>query len=134
MNDNRIALSEYRLDEAARCIRAAKISVDNDDYKTAVNRSYYAFFHCIRSVLALDGINFKKHSAVIGHFRKEYIKTGIFDTKYSDYIGVAFDIRGDSDYEDFYIISKQEVNSQILHASEFFDCVKGFLSERIKSK
>ena len=33
MNDNRIALSEYRLDEAARCIRAAKISVDNDDYK-----------------------------------------------------------------------------------------------------
>ena len=50
MNDKRLALSEYRLDEAERCIRAAQLSVDNDDYKTAANRSYYAFFHCMRSI------------------------------------------------------------------------------------
>ena len=43
------------------------------------NRSYYAIFHAIRSVNALDGFDSSKHSGVISHFNQEYVKTGMFE-------------------------------------------------------
>lgn len=94
-------LSQYRMEQARRCIRSAKVLVDDDDYKGAANRSYYGIFHCMRSVLALEGKDFSKHSGVSAYFRKGYIKTGIFDIELSDIIKEAFDVRSDSDYDDY---------------------------------
>ncbi|MBR1629670.1 MAG: HEPN domain-containing protein, partial [Lachnospiraceae bacterium] len=102
MDDQRIALSHYLMDKAYHCLLAAKGNVRDEEYTSAANRSYYAIFHSMRGILALDGVDYRKHSQVIGHFRREYIKTQIFDVKYSDVIGEAFAVRGDSDYEDFY--------------------------------
>lgn len=65
MDDNRKALSEYRLSEADRCLKAADLSFDSGDYKTAANRSYYAMFHCVRAILALEWIDYKKHGSII---------------------------------------------------------------------
>lgn len=73
----------------------------------------YAIFHAMRSVLALEQIDFSKHSGVSAYFRKEYIKTGIFDIELSDIIKEDFDVRSDSDYDDYFVISKEEVKQQI---------------------
>lgn len=113
-------LSQYRIEQAERCIRSAKILADDEDYKGAANRSYYAIFHCMRSILALEGKDFSKHSAVAAYFRKEYIKTGIFAIEMSDIIKEAFDVRSDSDYDDYYLISKEEVLEQIENAETFY--------------
>ena len=61
----------------------------------------------MRSVLALENVDYKKHSAVIAHFREKYIKTNIFDKRLSDIITTLFRLRGKSDYDDFYIVQKQ---------------------------
>ncbi|MCI9487788.1 MAG: HEPN domain-containing protein [Lachnospiraceae bacterium] len=45
------------------------------DFKGAANRSHYAIFHCMRSVPALEGVDFSKHSGVSAYFCKQYIKT-----------------------------------------------------------
>ena len=100
---------------------------ENKSYKSAINRSYYAIFTAVRSLLAEEEKDFKKHSAVISHFRKNYVKTGIFETKFSDYIGDAFEVRNDCDYEDFYIASREEAETQYLHAVEFYEAVKSYL-------
>lgn len=113
-------LSQYRKEQAERCIRSAKLLAEDEDYKGSANRSYYAIFHCMRSVLALEGKDFSKHSGVSAYFRKEYIKTGIFDIELSDIIREAFDIRSDSDYDDYYLISKEDVMEQIQNAEIFF--------------
>ena len=76
---SKLALSHYRLEEAYDNIETAQLLVEHGKYKSAANRSYYAMFHCIRSILALDSKDFKKHSAVSAYFRKEYIKTGLFE-------------------------------------------------------
>ena len=131
MDERHKVLSAYRLEEAAKCIATAEKNSDNDDYKAAANRSYYAIFHCIRSILALDGVGFKKHSAVIGYFQKEYVKTGIFDKVFSKSIENAFEVRGRSDYEDYYVISKAEVMEQIENAKEFYNAVKSYLETRM---
>ena len=84
----------------------------------------------MRAVLALDSIDKKKHSGIISEFRRLYIKTGIFDTGMSDIISNLFDIRTSSDYDDFFIISKEDVESQVAGAEEFIKNVKTYLAQR----
>lgn len=86
----------------------------------------------MRSVLALSSTDFSKHSAVGAYFRKEYIKTGIFDVSMSDIISEAFDIRSDSDYNDYFVISKKEVEEQISNAQYFYDRVEEYVVAQIK--
>lgn len=84
--------------------------------------------------MALEGLDFKKHSAVLGKFRELYIKTNIFDMKYSEMIGKAFVIRNDSDYEDFYMVSREDARQQIENAAEFLDAVQVYLDGRLIEK
>lgn len=48
----------------------------------------------------------------------------------SDIISIAFDARSNSDYDDFYVISKEEVEEQIDNAIQFCDAVKVYLDEK----
>jgi uncharacterized protein (UPF0332 family) len=68
-----------------------------------------------------------KHSGVISYFQKEYIKTEIFDKKYSKYISTAFQIRNNCDYNDFFLVSKDDASEQYEHAKEICEAVEKFL-------
>lgn len=124
------ALSNARYEHAVECLDAAKALLESANFKSAANRSYYAVFHAMRAVLAYDGIDMKKHSGVSSEFRKLYIKTGIFDIRLSDIISVLFDIRTDSDYNDFFVISKDEVVEQVENAAFFLATIKEHLEKR----
>lgn len=128
--DDKKALSDARFDHAKECLDAAKSLLDSSNYKSAANRSYYAIFHAMRAVLAFDGIDMKHHSGIISEFRKLYIKTNIFDIKLSQIISVLFDIRTESDYDDFFVISKTEVEEQIENAEYFLKEIDKFLSTK----
>lgn len=120
-------LTIYRLDIAKHRTDVSKSLLDDGHYQDSINRSYYAIFTAVRALLAEEEIDFKKHSAVIGYFRKNYIKTGIFDVKFSDYIGKAFEWRNDCDYEDFFFVSREEAETQYNRAVEFYEAVKNYL-------
>ena len=120
-------LTKYRLELAKERIEISKFLIDNGHYKDSVNRSYYSIFSAIRALLAEKEVDFKKHSAVISYFRLNYIKTEIFDKKLSDYVGSAFNTRNDCDYEDFVFISREEAETQYLHAVEFYEVIKNYL-------
>ncbi len=122
-------LTKYRLDRATEFLSASKIMLENNCYKDSINRSYYAIFTTIRAILAENEIDFKKHSVVISYFRQHYIKTKIFDVKFSQYVGDAFEIRNNCDYEDFYIASREDAETQYNNAVEFYDAVKNFLEK-----
>ena len=113
------ALSDYRLEMAEQCLKSSQTLLEIKDYRGAANRAYYTIYHAIRSVIAYDGVEFKRHSGNISYFRQEYIKNGIFHTDLSDMINLAAQARGGSDYNDFYMISKAEVEEQIDNAGIF---------------
>ena len=123
-------LSKYRLEQSEQCLKSSGLLYDSGDYKGAANRVYYAIYHAIRSVIALDGVEFVKHSGNISYFRKEYIKTGIFDVELSDIITKAFTIRSGSDYDDFYIVSKDDTSKQIENATLFYNQIKHYLENK----
>lgn len=94
----------------------------------SANRSYYGMFHGVRALLALDGVDFKRHSGVISYFQEHYIKTGLFPKVCSDYLKLAFSIRQDADYEDFYLISKEEVAQQLKNAHQLLCTIEDYLN------
>lgn len=130
MDDNAKHLAYHRLENSKQCIISAKKLVEINDYKGAANRSYYAIFHAMRSILALDGIDFSKHSGVSSYFRREYIKTEILPKELSRIILDAFEIRGDSDYDDYYVLSKRDVEEQIDNAKIFYDEIMKYVSSK----
>lgn len=123
-------LSQVRLEHAKECLHAVKELYKCKNYKSAVNRAYYAVFHAMRSVLAFDEIDMKHHSGVIAEFRRLYIKTQKIDKRFSEIISLLFDIRTDSDYDDFFSIEKEEANEQIKNAELFLEQIEAFLQDK----
>ena len=123
-------LSVYRLQRAEEDLRSAQSNFEAGELRTAINRAYYSIFHSLRAVLALDEYDSKKHSGIISEFRLRYVKTGIFQDDISDMIGKAFKIRNKSDYDDMYIVSRDDTKEQIENAKQ----VIGRVQEYMKSE
>ena len=126
-------LSNVRIQKSGESLSEAKALLKAKHFSGSANRSYYCIFHAMRSVLAIEPIDFKKHSAVISHFRKNYIATGKFGKigeRLSDIITDLFEVRDRSDYEDFFVISKQEVIEQVENAEYFLEQVKAYLAKQ----
>lgn len=120
---------KYRLEMAKERLHSSKVLLDDGCYKDSIGRSYYAMFTSVRALLAMEGQDFSKHAGVIAYFQKEFIKTGKFDKKYSKYISQAFQIRNNTDYADFFIVSAQDAKEQYEKASEFLEVIVKYLED-----
>ena len=80
--------------------------------------------------VSLNGVDFKKHAGVISCFQREYVKTKIFDVKYSKYLSQAFQIRNNTDYADFFVVSEGEAEEQYERAQDFYKAIAHYLTER----
>lgn len=117
-------LAGYRMDRAKEMLVAARENLEIGQYKTSLNRSYYAIFHAMRAMNILKGFDSSKHSGVIAFFNKEYLKENILDRNLSIVIKNSEFLREKSDYDDFYIASKQEAEKQLEEAERFLDAVE----------
>ena len=122
-------LAMIRLERAEEMLTAARKNFEVDELKTALNRSYYAIFHAIRSVNCLEGFDSSKHSGVISHFNQYTLKPKKMDPKFSDTIKKAVYCREKSDYDDFYIVSRKETEDQLILAEEFVKAVREYLDK-----
>jgi len=130
-NEEIITLSNYRLEQAKENLEEAIVLFENNKYKGASNRAYYSIFHSVKAVLALEQIDFKKHSSVIAYFNKEYISKNIFPKELGKRVSEARFYREKSDYVDFYIITKEECKMQIETAEMAIDLVGKYIEEKI---
>jgi uncharacterized protein (UPF0332 family) len=125
-----------RVDLARHYITKARDRYDDgivlkniDRYESAANRLYYALFYATNAVLALKGAASNRHRGVKTIFDMHYIKTNIMDRKYSKLYNSVLEVREDSDYEDFYIIDKLEVDSNFIQVKEFIDYAEMFIDK-----
>lgn len=123
--------ASYRLARAMEEYDTAVVLYETGHFRAANNRAYYSIFHAMRAVFAFDGYDSKKHSGIIAVFRKDYIKSEIFDVKLSDIIGTASEIRNASDYDDMFIADKAETMEQIENAKIFLDEIKSYVEEKL---
>lgn len=135
MPDRTLAdLSRYRLNKAGEMLETVRRDLAAGDYASANNRAYYCVFHAMRAVLALDGEDYKKHSAVISRFSQLYLKTELLPKNLSKIISNASLIRTRSDYEDFYICSQADTERLVEEASDFLKQISCFLQKRYENQ
>ena len=120
-------LVQHRLEQAKRELKDAKLLYNDDSYLSANNRAYYAIFHSIRAVLALEPIDFKKHKDVVAYFNKNYVNPEIFPRTLGKRIMQAKRIREDSDYDDEYMANEEATENQIKTAEELINLVEKYI-------
>jgi len=84
----------------------------------------------MRAVLALDDIEEHRHSHLISEFRRNYLKTNILDRSLSEIIGSSFQVRNESDHDDMWSISAEDVAEQIDNAQIFLSSIEGYIRTR----
>lgn len=102
------------------------------EYRGANNRAYYAVYHAISAVHALDGKSYKRHKDTLASFNKNYVKTEIFPKTFGRRIARAEEIRHASDYDDFYIATKEKTEELILTAKELIEQTAAYCFCRLK--
>ncbi|MCI6243527.1 MAG: HEPN domain-containing protein [Lachnospiraceae bacterium] len=121
----------YRLQTARSDLKSARILLEAGEYRGANNRAYYAIFHAINAVHAVSGKAYKRHKDAIGSFNKDYVKTEIFPREIGRKIAEAEEIRHVSDYDDFYIASREESQRQVAVAEEFLQMAEQYCMAHI---
>ncbi|MDD2970633.1 MAG: HEPN domain-containing protein [Lachnospiraceae bacterium] len=103
--------------------------LEKDLYKAANNRAYYSVFHTIDAVLALEPVAFKRHKDTLAYFNKNYVHSEKFPREIGCKIAKLEEIRHKSDYDDFYIASKEEAVKQIETAKVVMELVNTYVNE-----
>lgn len=102
-NEKRQALSVYRMEQAEETLTAAKMCLEYHLYKDCINRSYYVAFYAVKAVLAIEGVDFKRHKDAVAYFNKTYVASGKVSREVGKRHGRIKTVREDSDYSEFYI-------------------------------
>ena len=128
MEDSLKELAGYRLARAKEMLSAAECNLEIGQYRTSLNRSYYAIFHAMRSANALKKFDSSKHSGVIAFFTKEYLKTEIMERNLAVVIKESSLCREKSDYDDFYVAGREEAEEQLKNAKYFVQKIEEYVN------
>ena len=122
-----LALAAYRLEKAWNLLKDAQLLLEAGQWSSANNRAYYALFHGMRALLATQLMDFRKHSAVISAYNKEFVHTGVMDRAFLTVVNNASIIRNHSDYDDFYICSQEETAELVADVTPFLQAAEAYL-------
>lgn len=120
----------YRIETSKSDIKAAEILLSAREFRGANNRAYYGIYHAVSAIHALDGNAYKRHKDALANFNKSYVKTEIFPRKLGKRIVESEEIRHASDYDDFYIATREEAEEQIQTAKELLKMVEEYVRQR----
>lgn len=121
MQADRNELIKYRLNRANETLEEAKFAIDNKRYLLAANRIYYASFYAVSALAIKHEFKTSKHAQLLSWFNKNFVKNGIVEKRLGKFYLDAFEMRQESDYEDFVVIDKTSVDEKLKLASEFID-------------
>lgn len=101
--------------KSKRAIRSARLDVQDRDFDSAVNRSYYAMFDMARAALLSSGIPEDKlprtHKDVIAAFRRHVIESGKIDVELAAALSRTEALRLQADYSGTEIDAKSATDA-----------------------
>lgn len=122
-------LASVRMERAIELVDEAKELLQNERYKSANNRAFYAMEKTMKALLAIKEIDADSHNGCLRQFNVHYIKERVGGFEPGDYkrIANAQRIRNVSDYDDFYIADKKECQQQVEMVTEFLNKARIFM-------
>ena len=114
-----LAAKEFK--EAEYDFSGAKRAFDEEDFKWATVKAYYAMFHSAKAVLFKNGLQEKSHY-VIGEVLEELSKDGKLESSFVDDFRAALAARTEADYH--YEYSEKSAEQLVEIAEEFLERMK----------
>lgn len=127
MDDILKELSLHRLSRAREVREEAELLFSEGHYCSANNRCYYSVYYAMKSIMALESKDFKRHKDVVAYFNQNYVKTEMFSRDLGRKISKLQMIREKSDYSDFYFATKEEAESQMDAADDMLEQTERYL-------
>jgi uncharacterized protein (UPF0332 family) len=127
--EGRQTLSRRRLERARQHLKSAHDLLAQHDLADSVSRSYYGIFQAARALLALEGLDSRKHSGIVALFNRHFVKTGRFEKRFGALLKTARQARERADYGDLVEFAEADAESQLLEAEEFVRVVEDFICQ-----
>ncbi len=119
----------YKLFRANDALSETEFLIEHLHLTTAVNRLYYACFYAVSALLYSKDIVVKKHSGAIQMFGLHFISTGAVSRETGKFYSEIFELRQDSDYENFVEFEVQEVTELLPLAKNLITEIELLLSK-----
>ena len=113
------ALSLRRLKRAKEHLKSAGDLLAADDFADSVSRSYYAVFQAARALLAVEGLESRKHSGVVSLFNRHFVKPGRVEKQIGAILKDAWRQREIADYSDVADFTCDEARRLLRDAEAF---------------
>lgn len=121
-------IREYMLDSKDN-LDCSLFNIQGGFFKQSANRSYYCVFDAVCACLVTVGINdHSNHGFVIGKFRQNFVKTGIFGVDISDNLKNLFEYRTDSDYSKGFRVSADEATDLAEKATAVYEEIRIYIN------
>ncbi len=121
-------LVKYRLEKSDEEINNARIALEHQLFRSAVSASYYAMFHAARALLAKHELSSKSHSGLISVFSQNFVKPGLVDKNIGRILTDAYNLRIESDYEDFFYLEFDEAKESVDSAMLFVEYIQRMIN------
>ena len=123
-NESRQAMILYRQEKADLALEDADFLTGAARYNLAANRLYYALYYAASALLLSKGISTKRHSGLITQVHLNFVKTGILTIEEGALFKVMFDLRHESDYEDFIDVESSDIEEYTPQVKELVEKLK----------
>lgn len=123
-------LAKLRLDRARELLTESQELLEKGAYKSANNRAFYAIEKSVKALLATELVEVLTHNGALKQFNIIFIYKGNGTFTPEDYqkIARAEQIRNASDYDDFYLASKDETRQQVENAEYLVEKVENYIA------
>ncbi len=101
------------------------LNAESSDF--AASRAYYAMFYAATALLDARGRKFKKHSALISAFNKEFIVTGLLPPELHKFLSSAENARHICDYLIEYESTTADIAIHLDRAEQFIQAAERYL-------
>lgn len=121
---------KVRIESALRLLHEVDINIQYEFYNSAMSRMYYSCFYAALAAIVAKGFDdVKTHEGAMRIFAKEYILTGIFETRWSKFFSIMYNNRAEADYDAFEQYTKEDVMEFLPNAQAFVSMIHKYLKD-----
>ena len=114
-------------DRAIDAVRDAQVLLTNGGFDGAASRAYYAAFHAVTALFAVEGRTFTKHSAVEAAVHRDLVKGERWSSDLGRDFSFCVELRGVGDYGTDVRVDAKQATDAIASARRILVAVRNAL-------
>lgn len=126
-NEERDAVVAYRLQKSEATLKESEGNFQMGYWTVVANRLYYASYYAVSALLIQKGLSAQTHGGVIRLFGLHFVATGLAPKETGRLYSKLFELRQTGDYDDLYLLSREDVESLLEPTREFITLLKSLI-------